>query len=233
MIGCLEFRRQAGAEPARSGPELDAHRRACPACARYQDELRAMDALMQRALAVDAARLALPKSRAAGSGGGRQRWYALAASLVMAVAVGLVLLTSAPRESIAREVMDHVAHEPGALAAAAPVQPAALAGVLDPEGTRLRPGIGDVTFAARCVHQGHVVPHLVVRAAAGPVTVLILRHRTVDEPLRFEENGFAGVVLPAPSGSIAIVGRDHPDLEGVARQVFDAVDWGEPIPAAG
>ena len=83
MIGCLEFRRQAGAEPASSGPELDAHRRECPACARYQDELRAMDALMRRALAVDAARLALPKTRAAGSGGGRQRWYALAASVVM------------------------------------------------------------------------------------------------------------------------------------------------------
>lgn len=233
MTGCLEFRRQAGAEPARSGPELDAHRRECPACARYQDELRAMDALMRRALAVDAARLALPKPRATGSGGGRQRWYALAASVVMAVAAGLVLLTSAPRESVAREVVDHVAHEPGALAASGPVTPAALAGVLDPEGTRLRPGIGDVSFAARCVHQGHVVPHLVLRRPEGTVTVLILRHRTVDAALRFEENGFAGVVLPAPRGSIAIVGRDHPDLEGVAQQVFEAVDWGDTIPAAG
>lgn len=233
MIGCLEFRRQVGAEPARSGPEFDVHRRECPACARYQDELRAMDALMQRALAVDAARLALPKTRAAGTASGRQRWYALAASVVMAVAAGLVLLTSAPRESIAREVVDHVAHEPGALAASGPVAPAALAGVLDPEGTRLRPGIGDVSFAARCVHQGHVVPHLVLRRSEGAVTVLILRHRTVDAPLRFEENGFAGVVLPAPRGSIAIVGRDHPDLEGVAQQVFEAVDWGDTIPAAG
>lgn len=233
MTGCLEFRRQAGAEPARSGPELDAHRRECPACARYQDELRAMDALVRRALAVDAARLALPKTRATGSGGGRQRWYALAASVVMAVAAGLVLLTSAPRESVAREVVDHVAHEPGALAASGPVTPAALAGVLDPEGTRLRPGIGDVSFAARCVHQGHVVPHLVLRRPEGTVTVLILRHRTVDAPLRFDENGFAGVVLPAPRGSIAIVGRDHPDLEGVAQQVFEAVDWGDTIPAAG
>ncbi|MBX3704431.1 MAG: DUF3379 family protein [Steroidobacteraceae bacterium] len=233
MMGCLEFRRLVGAEPARSGPELDAHRRECPACARWQDELRAMDALMQRALAVDAARLALPRARAARSGGSRQRWYALAASAVMAVAVGAVLLTTAPRESVAREVVDHVAHEPGALAASSPVAPAALAGVLDPEGTRLRPGIGDVTFAARCVHQGHVVPHLVLRRPEGVVTVLILRHRAVDRPLRFEENGFAGVVLPAPRGSIAIVGRDHPDLEGVARQVFEAVDWGNAVPVAG
>lgn len=232
MMGCMEFRRQVGAEPALSGPELDAHRRECPACARWQDELRAMDALMKRALAVDAARLAEPKIRATGSGGSRQRWYAIAASLVMGLAVGLVLLTSAPRESIAREVVEHVAHEPGALEATGPVAPAALAGVLDPVGTRLKPGVGDVTFAARCLHQGHVVPHLVVKRPEGAVTVLLLRHREVDEPLRFEERGFAGVVLPAPRGSIAIVGRDHPDLEGVARQVFESVDWGD-SPAAG
>ena len=36
------------------------------------------------------------------------------------------------------------------------------------------PGVGDVTFAARCVFDGHVVPHLVVRTPDGPVTVLML-----------------------------------------------------------
>ncbi len=233
MTGCLEFRRRVGAEPALSGPEFDAHRRECPACARYQDELRTMDALMARALAVGIDRIALPKGGATGAGRGRRRLFAVAASIAAGFAVGLVLLVSVPRESIAREVVDHVAHEPGALAAAVPVAAAALAGVLDPEGTRLRPGIGDVTFAARCVHQGHVVPHLVVRTPQGAVTVLLLRHREVDEPVRFEEQGFAGVVLPAPRGSIAIVGRDLADLDGVAQQVFEAVDWGDSIPAAG
>jgi hypothetical protein len=232
MMACLEFRRRVGAEPALSGPEFDAHRRECPGCARWQDELRAMDALAARALAVDAARLALPPGRGSGAGR-RQRFFAIAASVTVGLAVGLALLVSGPRESIAREVVDHVAHEPGALAATGPVTAAALAGVLDPEGARLRPGVGDVTFAARCVHQGHVVPHLVVRTPSGAVTVLLLRHREVDGPVRFEEQGFAGVVLPAPRGSMAIVGQDVKDLEGVARQVFEAVDWGNSIPAAG
>ncbi|HEY7753491.1 MAG TPA: DUF3379 family protein [Steroidobacteraceae bacterium] len=232
MMACLEFRRQVGAEPSLSGPEFDAHRRECPACARWQDELRAMDALAARALALDAARLALPRGRGSGAGR-RQRLFAIAASVTVGLAVGLALLVSGPRESIAREVVDHVAHEPGALAATGPVAAAALAGVLDPEGTRLRPGVGDVTFAARCVHQGHVVPHLVVRTPSGVVTVLLLRHREVDGPVRFEEQGFAGVVLPAPRGSMAVVGQGVNDLEGVARQVFEAVDWGNSIPAAG
>jgi hypothetical protein len=226
MMTCLEFRRQAGAEPSAGGPEFDAHRLECAACARYQDELRAMDTLIGRALAVDPARVRRP---AAGAGGGpatRRRYLAIAASLVVGLSVGLVLLVSAPRASIAREVVDHIVHEPGTMDLLVPVTAGALAGVLDPEGTRLRPGIGEVTFAARCVHQGHVVPHLVVRTAEGPVTVLLLRHREIDGPVQISERGLVGVVLPAPRGSIAIVGQGLKDPAGVAQKVFEAVDWG-------
>ncbi|HEY5558873.1 MAG TPA: DUF3379 family protein [Steroidobacteraceae bacterium] len=226
MMNCLEFRRQAGAEPAAAGPGFDAHRRECPACARYQDELRAMDALIARALAVDPTRI---RKRAAGSGAApaaRRRFFAIAASVVAGLSVGLVLLVSAPRASIAREVVDHIMHEPGTTNLVVPVAPGALAGVLDPDGTRLRPGLGDVTFAARCVHDGHVVPHLVVRMPEGAVTVLLLRHREIDEPVQIAEQGLVGVVLPAPRGSIAIVGQGLKDPDGIAQKVFEAVDWG-------
>ncbi|MGQ0429937.1 MAG: DUF3379 family protein [Gammaproteobacteria bacterium] len=226
MMSCLEFRRQVGAEPSLSGPQFDAHRRECPACARYQEELRGMDALIARALAVDPGRLAEPKGAPARMHG-RRRYFAIAASLVVGLAVGFALLVSAPRESLAREVIGHVAHEPGAFSGTRPVSAVALAGVLDPEGTRLKPGAGDVTFAARCLYQGHVVPHLVVRTPEGALTVLLLRHRDVEEPVRFEENGFAGIVMPAPRGSIAVVGQGVKDLDGIARTVFEAVDWGE------
>lgn len=226
MMNCLEFRRQAGAEPAVGGPEFDAHRRECAACARHQDELRALDALIARALAVDPARIRRPAAGAGGVPATRRRYLAIAASIVVGLSVGLVLLVSAPRASIAREVVDHVVHEPGTMNLLVPVAAGALAGVLDPEGTRLRPGIGDVTFAARCVHQGHVVPHLVVRMPEGAVTVLLLRHREIDEPVQIAEQGLEGVVLPAPRGSIAIVGRGLKDPAGIAQKVFEAVDWG-------
>lgn len=226
-MNCLEFRRRVGGKPSVSGAEIEAHRRECPACARYQDELRAMDSLIGRALAVDAARIR--KSGAAITPASivprRPRWLALAASIVIGLSVGLALWISSPRPSLAREVIGHVVHEPDAMSGTAPIAPATLAGVLDPEGIRLRPGLGDVTFAMRCVFEGHVVPHLVVRMPQGPVTVLLLRHRNVSEPVRIEEQGYAGVVLPAPRGSIAIVGQQQ-DLDGIAQQVFEAVDWG-------
>lgn len=225
-MDCLEFRRRVGAEPALSGDEIEAHRRDCVACARYQDELRAMDARIASALAVDAARIR--KAAAAKTSAGiptRPRWLALAASIVVGVSVGLALWISSPRISLAREVIGHVAHEPGSMVNLVPIEPGALAGVLDPEGARLRP-VGNVTFAARCVYEGHVVPHLVVRMPQGPVTVLLLRHRSVSEKTRISEQGYTGIVLPAPRGSIAIVGRDQKDLDAIARQVFEAVDWG-------
>jgi uncharacterized protein DUF3379 len=229
MMNCLEFRRQVGAEPAADVAELVAHRRDCPACARYQDELRAMDGAISRALAIDLARLhrSAVATAPAAALPGRRRFFAIAASLVAGLAIGLVLLTVAPRASIAREVVDHIMHEPGAMAGTAPLAPGALAGVLGPEGVRLRPGIGDVTFAARCVHDGHVVPHFVVRMPEGPVTVLVLTHRDVGKPLRIEDRGLIGTVLAAPRGSIAIVGRNLADPEAVAHKVFEAVDWGK------
>lgn len=226
MMDCLEFRRQVGAEPSAAGPEFDAHRRECPACARRQDELLAMDALIARALAVDPARFRRLAAGAGAAPAARRRFLAIAASIVVGLSVGLLLLVSAPRASIAREVIDHVAHEPGAMTGIVPIAPGALAGVLDPESMRLRPGLGDVTFAARCVYDGRIVPHLVVRMPEGAVTVLLLRHRDIDAPVQVSEQGLAGVVLPAPRGSIAVVGRDLKDLDGIAQKVFEAVDWG-------
>jgi len=227
-MNCLEFRRRVGAEPAVSGDAIDSHRSQCPACARHQDELRAMDALIGRALAVDVPRLgrtgaavppAAPKLP-------RARWLAMAASIMIGFAVGAALWLGSPRPSLAREVIGHVVHEPGTMMLTAAIAPEALAAVLDPDRTKLRAGIGDVTYAKRCVFDGHVVPHLVVRMPQGPVTVLLLRHRNVSEPVRLSEQEYVGVVLPAPHGSIAIVGHDQKDLDGIAQQVFDAVDWG-------
>ena len=225
-MNCLEFRRRVGAEPFASDAAIEAHRRECAPCARRQDELRAMDGLIQRALAVNPPpqdSTAAPASPRAW----RPRFLAIAASLVAGIAVALLVLVAVPRAAIAREVVSHVLHEPGATGTAAALAPASVAAVLDPSGMRLGSGAGNVSFAARCVFDGRVVPHLVVQRPEGPVTVLVLAHRSVARPVRFSQRGYAGIVLPAPRGAIAVVGQDVTDLDGVAHQVFEAVEWGE------
>ena len=225
MMTCLEFRRRVGAEPFAADAAIETHRRECAPCARHQDELRAMDGLIQRALEVNPP----PRESAAAPApplAWRPRFFAIAASLVAGVAVALVVLVAVPRAAIAREVVSHVLHEPGVTNSTAPLSPAAVAAVLDPSGMHLGHGAGTVSFAESCVFDGHVVPHLVVRRPEGPVTVLVLAHRSITRPVRFSQQGYTGVVLPAPQGAIAVVGQNVADLDAVAQQVFAAVDWG-------
>jgi hypothetical protein len=91
---------------------------------------------------------------------------------------------------------------------------------------RLDGGVGEISFAERCEFEGQVVPHIVVQTPQGPVTLLVLSHRPLARAVRFERGGYAGVVLPAPRGAVAVVGRGVEDFDAVAQQVIDGVDWG-------
>lgn len=220
-MNCLEFRRLIGAEPAGKDAGAAAHRATCATCAAYQEELLAMDALLARAMRIPLR----PASHARGVGVPRRRWLALAASVVVGALVAATLWVSYPAPTLASEVMGHVSHEPDAWVAREPLAADAVAAVLGSSGVRLRGDAGTVTFAQRCFFERHWVPHLVVQGAAGPVTVLLLAHRRVDAPVTITEQEFTGVVLPAPRGSIAIVGRDIAGLDDIARRVFEAVEW--------
>lgn len=238
-MNCLEFRRHVGAEPSSTPAAVAAHREECPTCAGFQDEMQALDRLLGKAMRVDvvsgtraatapaaAAVDRVPDTSHARHGAVRpRRWLAMAASLVAGVLVATTLWLSYPDPTLAAEVIGHVVSDPGALDAGQPLPPQAVTEVLQPSHVRLHPDMGTVTFAMRCVFEGHVVPHLVVQTDRGPVTVLLLLHRSVGAATRIEEGGYSAVVLPAPRGSIAIVGRDVSGIDAIAQQVFDSIDW--------
>ena len=91
-MNCLEFRRAVGADPGHLTPEVTAHRDACPACAQYLRDLLIMDATIRKALQVPVSATAVSTStRPSWAVAPRQRWLALAASLVAGVLVGSVL----------------------------------------------------------------------------------------------------------------------------------------------
>lgn len=238
-MNCLEFRRHVGAEPASSEPAVAMHRAGCQACARHQDQLQEMDRLLGRAMRIDLPGRT-PRAATDGPDPTRQgatplrtrsphrharRWLAMAASVVAGVLVAATLWLSYPAPTLASEVIGHAAHEPMAWSAVQPLDPQAIAAVLGSSGARLQPGAGTVTFAKRCFFDRHWVPHLVVQTDEGPVTVFLLSHREVTSPTRIEGQGFSAVVLPAPRGSIAVVGRDVRDLDAIARRIFEAVEW--------
>jgi len=239
-VDCLDFRRTAGADPRHLGPEALAHAESCRRCSAHLRELLALD---ERILA--ALRVPLPSSSSAATPGSRsrsrvaadlhtpsrvgidrRRWFALAASIVAGVMVGTLLWVAGPRDSLARDLVEHIADEPQSLAVTdRPAEPGPLEEVLASGGIGLRPEIGTVTYARSCPFHGHVVPHLVVRTRSGPVTVMVLRDERPARPVDFSEGGYSGRIVPAGPGSIAVVGAAGTDLESITAEVLAAVVW--------
>ncbi|HMN44157.1 MAG TPA: DUF3379 family protein [Povalibacter sp.] len=220
---CLEFRRAVGAEPHSQAPEILQHAAQCVACARYRQQMQQMDSVIQRALAID---VDVPASRTAASAPRRRiMQWSLAASVMLAVALGVFWL-GFPRDTLAQEVVQHVMHEADSLQPdRVVIGEAELAAVLAESDLQLRPGMADVTYATTCPFRNHHVAHLVVKTAAGPVTVLLLTYEeSVKKSRYFNEGGFEGVVMPAPRGSLVVLGKDAP-LDEVAQKVFAAVDY--------
>ena len=85
--------------------------------------------------------------------------------------------------------------------------------------------IAGVSYARSCIFRGRLVPHLVVQGEKGPVTVMILPDLEVDEPTSFSEQGFFGTILPAATGSIAIIAGEESDIEEVSEPIIQSLRW--------
>ena len=113
---CSDLHLAIGAEPQATSPELEAHLRECAACARYQSEMIELDRQIQRALKIDLGALksdalmrpvvrlvanesASVRESSWAARAGRQ--WALAASVLLAVAVVLILWGVLPSHTLA------------------------------------------------------------------------------------------------------------------------------------
>jgi hypothetical protein len=233
-VNCDAARLAIGADPDSATPELEHHLSGCSACGAYQKEMRTLEAKLRQALASTPAEVidtALVRSRGRASprrGLTPSRGWALAATIVAAIAAALLLWGLRPPTSLAADVIHHVDGEPQSWSSTSPVgsQPVerllAAAGVTlaDPE---------EVVYARMCRFRGHEVPHLVVTVDHRPYTVMILRFESVPTAQHFNEGGYAGMIVPiasgstasgsTASGSIAIVGLGAADVDGVARDI--------------
>ena len=221
-MNCEEFRTLVGAEPNTTRPDVLAHAEEHPECARYREEMQAMDRLIYRALSIDvepAAAPQLPQSN--------QRIWRMAASvLITAIAIAFTsiwLLT--PRDTFAAEVIAHIQEEPDSLLITPEsVSDEHLEKLLGATGIRLKPGVAHVSYATPCTFRGHLSPHLVVQTEQGPVTVLVLPEEETRERAHINEEGFQGVVMPAPRGVIVVLGIGAP-VDAVAETVMGALEY--------
>jgi hypothetical protein len=219
-VNCETARLAIGAAPRSSAAELAEHLAGCPACLRFREEMLALEGNIERAMQrpPDVARPA-PRARVA-----HWRPLALAASVLLACAAVLGVWLLRPTDTLAHDLVAHVQAEPQSWLAAQKVTAAGISDALAGAGVVLDLASDQVTYAQSCWFHGHYVPHLVMQTAQGPVTVLILRHESVPAARTFHTAGLNGIIVPADSGSIAVLARGG-NVELLARQMQQDVRW--------
>lgn len=225
---CHEFETAIGADPASQDEQVLAHAAECEACASYRRQMQDMDRLIFRALNVPAEQAAAispaeqPRRRPAFA-----RWQ-IAASLTAAVMIGASMWAASTHESFAEQIVTHADHESFALIRSDErVDAQTLAEILGRSNLSLRADAAEVSYASSCPFRGNVVPHLVVQTEQGPVAVMILANeKPVKKMRRFSEDGYEGVIVPAPRGVLAVLGKDVP-VEEAAEKLLGAVVYGE------
>jgi hypothetical protein len=220
---CEQARAAIGAEPRGSSAALEEHLASCADCTGYRREMRALEAQLERALALPVGAAAAPRdvmplphrapssvesAAAPSSGATRWRGWALAASVLLTALLGIFVAGGRDGEALATDVVEHMAGEVDSWDESREIPLAALELVLRRSRVRLdRSALGDVVYAHSCWFRGQWVPHLVLRTAAGPVTVMVLPAESVDRVQRFDEGGYAGVIAPAAVGAVAVLSR--------------------------
>lgn len=234
-MNCLDFRRRMLADPFAGDDDLQAHEAACPDCAPFARELRAQEVRLRGLLqevtppAGMAERIQLSARFEQRSARQQRWWYGAAAALMLAVGLGILSLwtTSIERSGVtlAQSVIYHIEDEASHLRESRPVPVARVEAVFARFGAELAADIGPVNFAAECLMRHRNGVHLVLPGQRGPVTVFFMPGEMTQDELAVSSARFAGRILPTRWGSIAVVGEDGEQLDGLGERLAGAVRW--------
>lgn len=240
-MNCLEFRRQALANPQHPGPAALAHEAVCPDCAHFYLALRQREEELYQALAIPvpdglADRILLgARPRLLDRLGPPRLWLpALAAALVLALGLNVMTPRGMSPETLAAGVIDHVRHEPEVLAAEQQVPMVKLARAFERSGGEFmsEPGRAaakapvQASYAGRCpLPGGGHGEHIVLKTPQGKVTLVLMPGKPVAAALRLFKDGLNVSILPAGEGSLALVAESDTLVREAEADLRRAVRW--------
>lgn len=234
-MNCEQLRQQLTGEPGRHRETFNQHAADCQPCRAFVARFDRCEGLLQQALNVDPAMLrdARPAVRP-GSGMQRgRRAISLVAGLAVAAIAGLSSLVApsgsgADTAEIAAAVIEHWDHEPESwLVTDASVSAGRLSEVLSGVASLQLADGRTVSFARICRVGNVMATHLVVQGDEGPYMVVLLPGSSLQSPVPLEAGQFnlAGHLLPAGSGSIAVLGAESDELSLIESELTVAVSW--------
>jgi hypothetical protein len=238
-MNCRDFRRRLLVDPAREDAEDARHAARCPACAAERARARAFEDRLRTLLAEDVETHPVPPAGRC-ERPRRLRMIPRALAATALLAFGLIAWlgdnlqpgwpTAPSHAPLATAVLDHIAAEPAALETGGEVPKPTVSLLLVSLGLRLDlqalgAGLEPVRYAARCRIAKHDGLHLVLTGAAGPVTLLLMPNTPLGRSAPIRSARFAGLLIPAGRGSLAIVGTPDEPVTPIARRIQRDLSW--------
>lgn len=226
-MNCLEFHREKLADPRRLSEAAAAHARECNACARFAASVDESERDLERALTVpvpdgfaDRVILGLrerqPRPRVL---------WALAASLTLALAIGMSWLVFQPGDAYARLAIEHVADEPEFLSMIDRPEPEAFRTAVRSLGGQLSESLGDIRLMKLCPVEDGVGYHVVFETREGMATLILVPGKKLARAQRAASDGWSALARPARGGYYVIVTPSEETTARVDRLVSERVRW--------
>ena len=233
-MNCLKFRRIHDIDPDCQDDEFLAHSRECDGCGAFaRREVRferGLSAAMNVRTPENLASKILVKQAFQNEPqpqlrpGPLSRWL-IAASVVLAMGVGVIVFDQFRTPSLGHAVMTLVDEAEFALASRSPVALEDIRIALRPVGIELDDELGVVTFASPCVVRGKLAGHIVMRGKKAPISILLMPNETLARRLTLERSDLKAVLLPMQQGTIAILGAPEEELAGIESKVLSLFKW--------
>lgn len=230
-MNCLDFRREKLADPRHLSREALAHLNDCAACRGFAAEIDGQEARLATALAVPvpeglAERIVLRRKTGA-RGGSSPRLWALAATVLLTFAFGILQWKDFPSQDYARLAIEHVMHEPESFTSTGSADPELFRRVMHAFGGEMQASLGKIRYMKLCPVPEGTGWHIVFETEQGELATLILipakRMRAQSEQATV--GGWNALARPGGQGYYAII-TDSPDSLGkVDELVRQRVRW--------
>lgn len=228
-MNCLEFHREKLADPRRLSAAARSHAEACASCHAFARSVDDAERGLEQALAVPvpealAERIVL---RSRGEQGTRWPLWALAASVMLALAISLGFFHGArnTQDGYARLAIEHVVKEPESLTTVRNADPEAFRAALQSLGGSLRQPLEQIRYVRLCPVEEGFGWHIVFDTPDGLATLLLIPQKRLDAVQQASASGWNALARPARGGYYAIVTASPAATSRVEQLLRERVNW--------
>lgn len=228
-MNCKDYQTQILISPDEINDEHAEHQAQCSACQVFYDEMRQFEFNIH-----DAVHVGAPPEILAEIESGHLRFsffkiIPLLSGLVAVILLGIglrIAYEASTSKSLENQILLHLKDEPFSLTKVHNQTNRDIALMMDTLGVTIDPSKMQTRFLKRCYMGDKLIAHMVIEGKQGPVTVLFMPNRTVEQIKKFNSQQLDGLIVPAKgSGAIAVIGFTGEPVQTIANKVSKLVEF--------